>query len=232
MDIHTDYFHQSPPELASLPFQAGQLPHFIHHWTSISHDPTVLDFVRGYKIKFSSPPPLRIPSIKELSLLSSSAVIDEEVMKMLAIGAVEEVPPSPGFYSKIFAVPKVERGQVYGQRVILNLKVTYLTFIIVLLSYATFKIAKFLWSAYLFNYTICQMISLCYICLYLPIYIGDLGYCPTYYFVKYLLLHNCHNQFCRVIISLLCVKSSFHIPERFSTCLHTKCFSHWYYSDK
>ena len=164
VDIHTDYFHQSPPELASQPFKAGQLPLFIHHWTSISHDPTVIDFVWGYKIKFSSPPPLRIPSIQELSLLSSSAIIDEEVMKMLGIGAVEEVPPSPGFYSKIFAVPKVERGQVYGQRVILNLKVIYL-FIMILLSYATFKIAKFSWSAYLFNYTICQMLSLCYICL-------------------------------------------------------------------
>ena len=45
---------------------------------------------------------------------------------MLSIRAVEEVPLSPGFYSTIFAVPKVERGVVYGQRVILNLKVIIL----------------------------------------------------------------------------------------------------------
>ena len=57
---------------------------------------------------------------------------------MLHIGAIKEVPPSPGFYSNIFAVPKVERGAVYGQRVILNLKVIFT----ILLSYATFKIAK------------------------------------------------------------------------------------------
>ena len=57
-------------------------------------------------------------------------VIDQEVNKMLQIGAIREVEPSAGFYSKIFAVPKVERGKIYGHRVVLNLKVSFEPFIL------------------------------------------------------------------------------------------------------
>ena len=45
-------------------------------------------------------------------------VIDEEVEALLRKGAIEEVVPSPGYYSRVFVVPKKDGGW----RPILNLK--------------------------------------------------------------------------------------------------------------
>ena len=45
---------------------------------------------------------------------------------MLKLGAVKEIPrDSKDSFSRVFTVPKVERGKEYGMRSILNLKVSH-----------------------------------------------------------------------------------------------------------
>ena len=103
-------------------FTAGQLPQFINNWKLISEDWETLNIVSGYQqLKFEDPPPLRVPSQEELLVHSSDEVVDQEVSNMLACGAIQEVDPTEsGFFSDIFAIDKVERGKVYGKRVIIS----------------------------------------------------------------------------------------------------------------
>ena len=52
-------------------------------------------------------------------------MVDASVAEILALGAAIIVPNnSAGFYSRVFTVPKVERGVEYGKRFIINLKVS------------------------------------------------------------------------------------------------------------
>lgn len=44
------------------------------------------------------------------SLSSESGTLDLEVSILLDKGAVEKAPPSPGFYSRLFVVPKASGG--------------------------------------------------------------------------------------------------------------------------
>ena len=53
-------------------------------------------------------------------------VVDAAVAELLALKAAVIVPANtPGFYSRVFTVPKVERGVEYGRRFIINLKVSF-----------------------------------------------------------------------------------------------------------
>lgn len=70
---------------------------------------------------FIRPPPLSLPtplSYTSLKDPSHIQVIDEEVAALLEKGAIEEVSPSPGFYSRVFVVPKKDGGW----RPVINLK--------------------------------------------------------------------------------------------------------------
>ena len=74
------------------------------------------------------PPPLQKPTIATFTSLSNPLhvkVVDEEVEAMLEKGAIEEVPPSLGYYSRVFVVPKKDGGW----RPIINLKKLNKTFI-------------------------------------------------------------------------------------------------------
>ena len=52
--------------------------------------------------------------------------MEKAISELLSLGAVVEVPAdSEVFLSRVFTVPKLERGQEYGRRFILNLKVRY-----------------------------------------------------------------------------------------------------------
>jgi len=66
-------------------------------------------------------PPVVMPTNASYSFLRDPdqvRVIDEEVEALLRKGAIEKVVSSPGYYSRVFVVPK-EDG---GWRPILNLK--------------------------------------------------------------------------------------------------------------
>ena len=81
----------------------------------------VLETISGYQIPFTSPPPILLPSESSFTVLTNNAeaeLVNEEVSSMLAKGAIEEIPPSPGCYSRLFVVPKKDGGF----RPVINLK--------------------------------------------------------------------------------------------------------------
>ena len=81
-------------------------------WAKLDSDVWVAEVVRfGYQIPFRAPPPLSPP--KEFHSYGGSGVkfqaLDAEVQTMIQKGAIELVPrPGPGFYSRLFVVPKPE----------------------------------------------------------------------------------------------------------------------------
>ena len=87
----------------------GRLGHFAKEWGKITQDSWVLSVVkRGYKIPFVKKPILS-PS-PHFFKQSASPVLEEEVQKLLQKRAVESInPEDPGFYSRIFLVPKRNR---------------------------------------------------------------------------------------------------------------------------
>ena len=69
-------------------------------------------------------PPLRQPSQRELSPSKPDPVIDAAIAEMLELGALKAIPTNSSvFCSRVFTVPKIERGVEYARRFILNLKV-------------------------------------------------------------------------------------------------------------
>ena len=108
-------------------FVAGCLPAFQHKWKEITEDPVTLDAVTGFTIPFAPLPPCRLPTHEELTAADSDVVVDESIKEILDLKAAIVVPPdSSGFYSRVFTVPKMERGVEYGKRFIINLKVSFL----------------------------------------------------------------------------------------------------------
>lgn len=106
-------------------FVAGCLPAFQQKWNEITEDPVTLDAVVGFTIPFDPLPPCRLPTHEELTAADSDVVVDESIKEILELKAAIVVPPdSPGFYSRVFTVPKMERGVEYGKRFIINLKVS------------------------------------------------------------------------------------------------------------
>ena len=84
-----------------------------------------LQAIRGVEIPIWKKPPLLPPTRKELERISVDPVVDQNVSEMLDLGVIKEVPRnSEVVLSRVFTVPKVERGKEYGRRFILNLKVS------------------------------------------------------------------------------------------------------------
>ena len=85
----------------------GRLAHFAEKWEEITDNKWVLSIVRnGFRIPFIKIPPLSSVPIKMSQ--SSSPFLREEIENLLNKRAVERVqnPETPGFYSRIFLVPK------------------------------------------------------------------------------------------------------------------------------
>ena len=111
-------------------FAAGCLHKFLSQWESITEDPVTLDAVTGFTIPFSELPPCRVPTQQELTSLDNDPVVDQSIEEILKLKAAVIVPSnSPGFYSRVFTVPKLQRGVEYGKRFIINLKVSFISFI-------------------------------------------------------------------------------------------------------
>ena len=84
----------------------GRLAHFALNWQNITNDQWVLSLIKnGYQIPFKEQPPLSREPI--FFQQSQRRELEEEVTSLLQKGAVEEIQPeTPGFYSRIFLVPK------------------------------------------------------------------------------------------------------------------------------
>ena len=84
----------------------GRLAHFALNWQNITNDQLVLSLIKnGYQIPFKEQPPLSREPI--FFQQSQRRELEEEVTSLLQKGAVEEIQPeTPGFYSRIFLVPK------------------------------------------------------------------------------------------------------------------------------
>ena len=113
-----------PPEIlyASLEQIAqvgGRLQKFWRVWQQLGADPWVVSTLReGYAIEFLQHPPLSAKPI--FGLNSRHPKVKEEILKMIHKGALERVfnPNSPGYYSRIFVVPK----KTGGLRPVIDLK--------------------------------------------------------------------------------------------------------------
>ena len=85
----------------------GRLAHFAEKWEEITDNKWVLSIVRnGFRIPFIKITPLSSVPIRMSQ--SSSPFLREEIENLLNKRAVERVqnPGTPGFYSRIFLVPK------------------------------------------------------------------------------------------------------------------------------
>ena len=92
--------------LADIPV-GGRLAHFAEKWEEITDNKWVLSIVRsGFRIPFIKIPPLSSVPIRMSQ--SSSPFLREEIENLPNKRAVERVqnPETPGFYSRIFLVPK------------------------------------------------------------------------------------------------------------------------------
>ena len=94
-----------PLTLPSIPVR-GRLAHFAQNWANITDDEWVLSLIRkGYRIPFKERPILSPDPVFFQRPLSQQ--LEEEVASLLSKGAVEEIiPECPGYYSRIFLVPK------------------------------------------------------------------------------------------------------------------------------
>ena len=103
---------ESSEEVTPLPLPlphiqvGGRLAHFAQNWQKVTNNKLVLSLVKtGYRIPFIERPPLSVDPIFFQQSLSPQ--LEEEVASLLQKGAMEEIHPvSPGFYSRIYLVPK------------------------------------------------------------------------------------------------------------------------------
>ena len=107
-----------PLPLPNIPVGGG-LAHFAQNWAKITDDKWVLSVVRkGYRIPLLKHPILSPDPVFFQQPLSQQ--LEEEVASLLSKGAVEEIiPECPGYYSRIFLVPK-KNGKL---RLIIDLSV-------------------------------------------------------------------------------------------------------------
>ena len=107
-----------PLPLPNIPV-GGRLAHFAQNWAKITDDKWVLSLVRkGYRIPFLERPILSPNPVFFQQPLSQQ--LEEEVASLFSKGAVEEIiPECPGYYSRVFLVPK-KNGKL---RLIIDLSV-------------------------------------------------------------------------------------------------------------
>ncbi|KAK3879905.1 hypothetical protein Pcinc_015549 [Petrolisthes cinctipes] len=92
----------------------GCLARKLDEWIAIGAEAWVLTILNeGYKVPFATRPPVTFKTVgfQSYSLTSEkSKVLDSEVQLLLAKGAIEEAPATPGFYSHLFVVTKATGG--------------------------------------------------------------------------------------------------------------------------
>ena len=107
-------------------FEAAVLTNHLKDWQEISQDPVTIQAIKGVKLPLRSTPPIRCPTKEDLERWDEDPVVDSSIKELLDLGAIQEIPrDTPVFLSRVFTVPKLERGKEYGRRFILNLKVSF-----------------------------------------------------------------------------------------------------------
>jgi len=120
----SDYIDFSNPEIqaqksGSYPRVGGRLQDFWETWQAMGVSQWTVEVLKeGYQLEFHRKP--RLTRIPMLNLNSKGPLVDQEILDMIAKGALEKVdnPNSPGFYSRIFLVPK----KTGGMRPVIDLK--------------------------------------------------------------------------------------------------------------
>ena len=106
---------QFPVPLPSVPV-GGRLSQFLHHWEKFTTDVWVLSVIRGgLDLVLQERPPLSDSPIpmSQTSDKEKFRLLSEEVQSLLLKRVIEEIPPTqstPGFYSRLFLVPKKTGG--------------------------------------------------------------------------------------------------------------------------
>ena len=101
-------------------FKAGGLREYFNQWQALTSDPEILQMILGQPIEFARTPYQRVvPREKKILDLDKQHVIDTEIDKLLAKGAITPSSHEEGEYiSPIFTRAKKD----FSFRVILNLK--------------------------------------------------------------------------------------------------------------
>ena len=82
-----------PLEVEKRERVAGRLALFLENWSKVTQDQWVLNTVQGYRIEFLRTPVQTTYPRVGVSSLQEQGLINEEIGKMLAKGAVTELPP-------------------------------------------------------------------------------------------------------------------------------------------
>ena len=111
-----------PPQPA---FVAGSLGSKVQEWAHITSHSECLNIIQGRWLHFKGPrPPLNPPTQLNLLEYQEDPAMDKAISEMLEMNVIQEISvDTPVFRSRVFTVPKKERGVEYGRRFILNLKV-------------------------------------------------------------------------------------------------------------
>ena len=102
------------PQLLNSTPVGARLWNFPREWDNLTTDRYVRSIVRdGYRVELISPPPLSLVPIpmKLFRNTEQSNALLREIMSLLDKGAIEELDPrslAPGFYSRLFLVPKTD----------------------------------------------------------------------------------------------------------------------------
>ena len=113
-------------------FKAASLRLHGLEWAQITQDPICLQAIHGVKLPLLRKPPISSPPEKVLREERVDPVIDTTVQELLHMGVIREIPVETKVYlSRVFTIPKKERGKEYGRRFIVNLKVSLTCFLIV-----------------------------------------------------------------------------------------------------
>ena len=113
VDNHIDLFSPQPQQVGDPPV-GGRLSFWAHEWRTVCQDSQAFRTVsEGIKLHFKDqPPPLTRVPIEFSTSTSQRDRLRTVVQELLIKAAIEVVdnPSSPGFYSRLFTVPKASGG--------------------------------------------------------------------------------------------------------------------------
>lgn len=111
---------QKEKVLNTVSAYAGRLKFFVKHWSTVTSNPVLLGWLKGYRLPFiTTPISTAIPQSQNVQNSNESYLIQVEISKLLKIGAIKMCEPCQDqFISNIFLADK-PNGK---KRFILNLK--------------------------------------------------------------------------------------------------------------
>ena len=97
----------------------GRTLFYLKNWGQLTTDPSVLDIIKGYRLRFKGHPHQFYRPITNPKSSKEFQAIKQEVNSLLSKGAIKQIPKSQAkFVSRLFTVPKKSGGL----RPVINLK--------------------------------------------------------------------------------------------------------------